>query len=283
MTRVIFFLLINFSSLTFGWNAIGHKLVAKIAYEHLHSDVRNKVDMLVSYLNQEYPDIENFIQIATWPDQLREQKIELFTHWHYIDNSFSTDGTPIKNLNDTDNASWAINQMNPILKNTRSNPYEKARFLAFLVHIVGDLHQPLHTVSRISAPLPDGDAGGNLFVLGTSQCLDLVNRPDNLHHIWDNGLGYFTHATENDIDRLAKDISDLYPQSFFGGLVEDLDQKNWEKEGMALATSFIYNTPENECPSKLYISKGQEIAKQRVALSGYRLAGLLNTLFASNK
>ena len=103
--------------------------------------------------------------MGPWPDTLRGQKIELYTRWHYTNLAFSADGTPLKNTVDTDNAVWAINHLLPIIGNTKANRFERARSLAFLVHIVGDLHQPLHSITRISAAHPEGDHGGNLYFI----------------------------------------------------------------------------------------------------------------------
>ena len=146
----------------FAWTPLGHMVIASIAYEQLRPEVKEKVDNLIGYMHQQYPEINSLAWAAAWPDLIRGQKIETYTHWHYTDVSFSTDGSALKNLKDTDNAVYELNNLMIVTKNTKANPYERTRFLAFLVHIVGDLHQPLHTVSNITANLPEGDRGGNL-------------------------------------------------------------------------------------------------------------------------
>jgi hypothetical protein len=276
----IFFVgLAIFSPLTNAWNAVGHMVIAKIAYDQLTPEVRNKVDALVVNLATEYPEIKNFTQMAPWPDQLRAQKIDSYTHWHYIDNAFSTDGTALKNLSDTDNVLWAIDKIKPVLQNEQANPYERARFLAFLVHIVGDIHQPLHTVSRISLAHPDGDQGGNLFVVNMNLPAH-KKTPSNLHRVWDEGLGFFVggDSMEN-IAALAEKITATYPKNYFGNQISDINLKDWTDEGMNSASSFVYNTLEGQVLSAAYIADGQAIAEQKAALAGYRLAELLNKLF----
>ncbi len=271
-------ILISFNS--YSWNALGHMVVANIAYEHLRPDVRLKVDKIVSDLSKEYPYITQFNQIGPWPDSLRAQRIEIFTHWHYIDLPLSADGTPIKTLQDTDNVVWAINHIKPIVKNNKANPYERARFLAFLVHLVGDIHQPLHTVGRISSNHPDGDKGGNLYIIRFPR--GSVNSMP-LHKLWDSGFGVFSDDTSKaSVDLLTNKISAEYPEQYFALKSSDFISENWAKEGMDLALSFVYTTPENETPSDNYIERGQQISEQRIALAGYRLANLLNQLLSSS-
>lgn len=259
---------------TYAWTALAHMVVADIAYERLQPKARIKIDKMVQDLSKEYPTVTLFNQMAPWPDTLRTQKIEAFTHWHYIDYAFSDDGTPIKNLIDTDNAVWAINQTQTVVKNSNANQFERARFLAFLVHIVGDLHQPLHTTTRISAANPDGDRGGNLFKVRAITG-DLVT----LHKFWDDGANSFTAepSTANSA-ALAHTITSQYPEEYFGVKTKEINPDIWVKEGFNLATSFVYTTPENQMPNNAYVSKTKEISQQRVALAGYRLANLLNSL-----
>jgi hypothetical protein len=259
---------------TFAWNAVGHMVVANIAYERLKPEVRAKVDKMTMDLAKEYPNITQFQQLAPWPDSLRSQRIETYTHWHYIDKAFSTDNTPLKDLNDSDNVVWALKQIIPVVGNNAVNPYERARFLAFLVHMTGDIHQPLHTTSRISAQHPNGDQGGNQFtVLAKGNHL----RGNNLHSLWDGGVGVVdVDSTKENIEAVTRSITKHYPESYFGDKIHDLKPEDWANEGFEVATKVVYNTPENQAPNTNYIETGKQTAEQRLALAGYRLAELLN-------
>lgn len=269
---------VSFSFNVYGWNALGHMVVADIAYQKVTPTVRAKLDKMILNFAKEYPQDTTLMKISSWPDALRGQKVESFTHWHYIDLALSTDGTPLKDLVDTDNAVWAVNTIEPVLKNTHANPFEQARFLAFLVHIVGDLHQPLHTTSRISAAHPDGDKGGNLFtVRHTAGSAASVS----LHKLWDDGAGYLDgEELDNHADTIAKYIMASYPEPFFGARVTDLNPTSWSKEGYNLAATVVYSTPENQVPSANYIENEKKTVQQQLALAGYRLANLLNLLLA---
>jgi hypothetical protein len=268
-----FLILFCFPISVFAWNIVGHKVVAQIAYQQLNPIAKEKVDSLVASMHQQYPMINSFADIACWPDKLREQKIDVYKHWHYADFSFSKDGTPLKDLLTTDNAIWAFNSIQIIVHNARANPYERARFLAFLAHIVGDLHQPLHTVSFISATLPDGDKGGNDYFVRYQHARI------SLHKLWDRGVDNFvgdnssTHA-----DQIANTLMTLYPQSYFAQRVNHLEAERWKEEGMSLAKEVVYATPYNQEISAEYIQNARLFAGQQVALAGYRLGNLLNQL-----
>ncbi|RDI45210.1 S1/P1 nuclease [Aquicella lusitana] len=271
----VFFCSLILPSVTFAWNALGHMVVAQIAYQELSPAARAKADKLVDYFHSEYPEMESFLNIAYWPDAIRSQKIDTYTRWHYIDIAFSNDGTPLKNLIDTDNAVWALNNVEKVVKNDKANPYERARFLAFLVHIVGDLHQPLHTVSYISAAHPDGDKGGNQYFIRYN------NDRINLHRLWDGGVGLFEQsATKENAASLAAIITARYPKDYFDKQIDDLNPDNWAQEGVATAKANVYNTPENLPPISGYIDNGKQTAQQRAALAGYRLAVLLDELLS---
>ncbi len=150
-------------------------------------------------------------------------------------------------------------------------------FLSFLTHIVGDLHQPLHTVTLFSAAHPDGDRGGNLYNIMYN------NKRTNTHSLWDSGVGTFESKSVSATDHakaLALTIMQLYPASSFGDKATDLNPDNWAQEGYENAKKYVYNTPENEAPSAAYITIGKQVAEKQAALAGYRLANLLNTLLS---
>lgn len=278
VTFLTFFVLSTSPITAFSWNELGHMVIANIAYENLQPSIRSKVDNLVSYINKEYLEMNSFTHIAYWPDSIRSQRIEMFTHWHYIDVPFSTDGTPLKDIVDKDNAVWALNHITPIVKNNRANVYERVRFLAFFAHIVGDLHQPLHTVSNISAAHPNGDKGGNLYMVRYK------NQLTKLHRLWDGGAGTFTcPPSDKNSASVAKMIMDHYPKSYFGDKINDLNPTHWTEEGMAIAKKYVYNTPENELLSTSYIENAKQIAEQEAALAGYRLANLLNQFLVDDR
>lgn len=275
LSRLLLIFLLLVSSATFAWNALGHMVIAQIAYENLQPAVKQKIDGLVNQFNYEYPDTKCFQQLAYWPDALRTQKIEAFTHWHYIDMPYRKDGKATKNLNDTDNALWALKQIYPVLAYERTNKYERARFLAFFVHVVSDLHQPLHTVSFMSDDHPDGDRGGNDYFVRYN------NKRVKLHTLWDNGIEVFKASpTISNALLFSRLVTKHYPKEYFGEKVSVQETETWLQEGMHNAKTYVYATPENQHVSAAYVENAKKISEQQIALAGYRLAVLLNRIFA---
>lgn len=263
----------------FAWNAVGHMVIAKIAYQNLTSVPQAKIDTAVSEFAKEYPDLNTFPLIAPWLDAVHwQQNIDVFTHWHYVGFEFK-DGAPIKSNLDSDNALWALAVLQPILKNPAVNQFERARFLAIFVHVVGDIHQPLHAASRVSDEHPDGDQGGNLYFIQYPEGTTIP-----LHSLWDNGCDFFSGDTSSqNIDALAQKVTADYPQAFFGDLSSDVSPSDWAQEDMKLAISQVYLTPANQVPSAEYLDVCKKTVEQRAALAGYRLAFILNKLMGIKK
>jgi len=185
-------------------------------------------------------------------------------YWHFIDTPFSTDGTPLPPI-PTPNAQERIALFRTVLAS--SSPDElKSYDLVWLLHIVGDIHQPLHACTRVSKLDPDGDAGGNLVKLDCTRC--------QLHFFWDDLLG-----TGNDLPSVLKKARKLpNPKA---ALVAKMDEKAWVAESLAVARQVVYSPPvgPNDGPYTLtldYQKKAGKLAKLRVALAGARLAKLLN-------
>lgn len=271
--RFLVLLLLVFSPLSYAWTKLPHMVIASIAYDNLKPHVAQNINTLVAALNKEYPRINTFLDLSNWADEIREEEVSAFTRWHFIDQSWSADGVPIQNLVTTDNAIWAIGVSSPVVQNKQVSLPDRARFLAFLTHIVGDIHQPLHASTRFSKNHRHGDLGGNEYKIiyqGTSE---------SIHYFWDDGVTYFrAEPTSQKAMEMAKHIMQDYPKSYFGPQVDDLDQNDWAQESLTIAKNFVYNAAEQSTPSAAYIAAGKKIAEQRVALAGYRLAALLNQL-----
>src|SRR6266567_2126987 len=192
----------------FGWDNLGHMAVAYVAYQHLNTTTKTRVDALLR-LNPDYakwkaaipsgtPAAKTkmivFMMAATWPDAIKSksgytddgseggnrpdgatslQNIGYSDHlhhkyWHFVDTPFSTDGTPVPAL-PTPNAGTQIATFRSVLASTESDKL-KSYDLVWLLHLVGDVHQPLHAATRVSSTDPQGDNGGNLVKLCAAPC-----------------------------------------------------------------------------------------------------------------
>ncbi|OGT21087.1 MAG: hypothetical protein A3C55_02760 [Gammaproteobacteria bacterium RIFCSPHIGHO2_02_FULL_42_13] len=260
-----------FPLILFAWGALGHQLVAQIAYEHLTGSAASRVNQLADNLMKDNKGAADFIKIATWPDDIRSNDVTAFNGWHYIAQPFSPDGQPLAQV-DYENVVWAILQSEKTLASPHSTEDQKAMFLGFLVHFVGDIHQPLHVSTRVTKQFPSGDMGGNDFLIQSPIAA-------NLHMLWDHMLGLYDNSAL-DLQTMASQIETDYPVQSFGQQVQDMDPMDWATEGFAIANTFVYNGVQFGAPvSQQYITAGQKIAEQRVALAGYRLAYTLNKIF----
>lgn len=281
--KIIFLLhfvaLIFFNTPALAWNAMGHRVIGEIAYQHLTPETKEKADQLINYLSNAYPYSSTFQTANSWADMIKQNDIHAFDSWHFYDKPYSTDKTATPTAIPFPNLLWSLEQSFEVLKSTHSNQYEKALFLRFFLHFVGDAHQPLHCITRYSQKFQEGDKGGNLF---------LLTDKDNLHSAWDNGLGIldqkcgFTRLKSK--SRQAKCLADKfqqdYPPAYFKTKITDLDFNHWLNDSYVLGIS-AYNTPENQALSETYIKSNQIIAEQQMTLAGYRLAALLNSLEAN--
>lgn len=154
----------------------------------------------------------------------------------------------------------------------------KSTAMRLLIHYVGDVHQPLHSTSRINDEFPKGDRGGNSFTLDDSL--------KELHAVWDSVLeefpGYNTLPLSDGnwtvFGDNAKRIRAAWP-------IEDKDANNldfssWAKEANELAKTVVYRggIKENEKVPKDYITNDRKLAEKQLSLGGARLANLLISL-----
>lgn len=252
----------------FAWNAMGHKLVAQIAYNNLTPEVKQ----LCNEYNKAYAKgtpKSTFVSNATWLDSIRAKDIHWFDTLHYIDIPFSNDETPLPTLQEV-NALSGINHAITVLSSAKTSKADKGLSLRILTHLVGDIHQPLHTVTRVSKQLPQGDMGGNLFPLASNSI------GSNLHKYWDNGAGILIGRNKkSQIELKARQLEEKWLCSQV-----DLHAKPevWIKSSHQLALNEAYNTIPNKRPSKKYQLNVQRITEKQIALSGCRLAYILNSI-----
>jgi len=285
------------------WDA-GHMLTAMIAYENLNPTAKKEVDALIKELEEDYPYANNFVSASTWSDNLKAEGVRNFDSWHYTNIPYNPYGVAIQ-AQPTVDIIWAIEQAKTALKRESVRDVDKARQLAFLIHFVGDIHQPLHSTTYYNNDLPAGNLGGNAFPIAS------FGRWKNLHAVWDDGCGFTSHLNDinaygkpreklninamNRIKSFADTIQLMHPMESLP-TVELLDQDFWALEGHKLAIKYGYKgvltvddeglkkyVQPNEPLSEYYLEAGKKIAAERLALGGYRLAKILNELFPEEK
>jgi len=266
------------------WNAEGHMVVAQIAYNHLEPDVKARCDALIAVSIPSFTSssTSTFVTAACWADDF---KSSLGTGiWHYIDIPFSLDGTPTNGVvADTFDVVRAINMCVATLQNPAANQSTQAVCLRYLIHFVGDVQQPLHASTAVSAAYPQGDAGGNDFTV--------KGFGGELHALWDEGGGFLTDSVSRPLSTTAAKtlsnkaalVESIYPYDYTTNLNIVQDPIIWAREGWSLAQTVSYvGITQGATPSASYLNSATNTTILRMAQGGHRLADLLNTIMGTN-
>ncbi|MDF1757250.1 MAG: S1/P1 nuclease [Legionellaceae bacterium] len=266
MKKITLVFLLIISSNLFAWNALGHRIIAQIAFDNMDGKSRAIASKYNSSLNTNGHSY-SMINSAVWLDHLYSEKYKTLRTLHYIDIPFSTDNTTLPKTNHF-NAVFAILIANQILSDKNSSRLDKAISSRILWHVVGDIHQPMHAVSRISKQYPNGDRGGNLVRLTKNPTAK------NLHAYWDRGAGKFIGRKRYravDVKNIASEIERKWPCNLKD---MQLNPNSWALESYTIARNFSYA----ESFDANYQTKAQEISERRVALAGCRLAALVKNI-----
>jgi hypothetical protein len=307
------------------WNEAGHCTVAAIAWRQLDEAQRRAVGELLThhphyekFLIARKPDGVDvhewaFLRSSVWSDWVRPSRPgtaeELFKgpeitsfhrgEWHYIDtpwvvpqdeNKVDPATRPAATRPAKENILRAMATNAKILADSSIPPADRAVAFCWIMHTVGDVHQPLHAISMYSQEFPDGDRGGNEIIIREN---DLVLR---LHAYWDGALGN-SDAYEA-IEFLADGILDD-PRLARGKLREMAERPafaQWADESYRWAGALAYlngrlrgassdahyrkQITDADVPPTphSYYANTRELVRRRVALAGYRLAEQISTL-----
>ena len=278
------FLILCAPSMSLGWGAGGHMMVAKIAFQRLNPRARAQANQLLAIqINPAAVSAasKDFVSASHWADDLRPfAEFDSFKPLHFIDGPFSLDGTTLPTV-PTPNIVTALEENVNILK-TSSDQNARAQALRFIIHFVGDIHQPLHCATRVDSAHPDGDHGGNLVTIKVS------GKTTNLHSYWDGGIGSFPKTGPNFKPPPLSQIGPAVTRALAGNPATDPAIKlndpfnfgAWADESLQLAKDAAYKGMTNGgTPSASYKAKAVKVARKRVAWGGYRLAALLNSIW----
>jgi hypothetical protein len=253
------------------WNEKGHLVTARLAWFQLTQEQRAKVVAILKkhphyeeYLLAGRPegfseDEWAFMRAATWADWVRGRRAFDHPTWHYINYPIVPAGSSVDATKHEPPAMQEniVNQLPICLEKIRNgSDEEKAIYLTWLFHLVGDIHQPLHCAAVYSERFPEGDRGGNLALIRT--------RTDttNLHSFWDGLLGRGTSAGEigkdvQEIEQVVKDrAGDIRKE-----LAEHTTFASWGREGLELAKRVVYLNGD----LKVAVSRGDRSARDAEA------------------
>ncbi len=259
---------IFFSLSARSWDALGHKVVAQIAWDNLSAHSRLRFSAYNRVLSHAVA-ANTWLDAAVWLDTLHSRALSQLRPMHYIDLPVAFDGSSLKQVKaNRMNAVLAYQQALIRLNAPLADAVERAIALRILLHVVGDLHQPMHAVTCVSKQHPEGDRGGNLTFLRKNS----VSR--NLHQYWDRGAGVLSgSATSAHVRKIARQIETRYPCN---QLSSDANPTHWAQESHQIAVNEIYPQLQQLVEPQGMINARQRV-QQQLALAGCRLAMMLNT------
>jgi len=249
------------------WGPKGHQVVADVAYSRLTPQTRKNLKLLLGH--------ETLASISTWADDVRKQHDEAYD-WHFVDIPTGAAGfdeqrdcfRPQDKHKDaqTDHHNCVVDRIEIFehaLSDANATQEQRAEALRWVVHFVGDLHQPLHAI--------DEARGGNdikLPVFGNPQCGDY---PCNLHWVWDSILLEHAGLSEHDYVRRVQKLirTEHLDQQAGGGPVD------WANESHLQARKILQDKPASV--DQAYYDANIRLVDEKLALAGIRLASVLNT------
>jgi hypothetical protein len=254
------------------WGKTGHRVVAAIADTQLSGLARAHVREILG------PG-ESLDEAANWPDEMRSDPAQFWqktsTPWHYV----TVDGITYDHAPAEGDALEALNHFKRVLQDPTADLADKQLALRFVIHIVGDLHQPLH-VGKCC------DRGGN------DVKVTWFGKPTNLHAVWDSALVDDEQLSFSELAaKLERHISDKQLIAWW-----DINPRDWISESAEYRDSLYPTAADMPKPKKgEKVKKGQPVLpelsysyvyrftplmEQRLSQAGVRLAAYLNWVFA---
>ncbi len=293
----------------FAWDDVGHKLTTYIAWERMTPQVREKVSILLrnapedSDLSVLYPkdsrseaakQREHFTLASIWADIIKERGFPVRykkynqSNWHYFDDFWTMENGQLKIIEKPDEdggqAVPKLFEFEKVLRDSAVSDADKSIALAWVLHLGGDIHQPLHCSARVTPEEPKGDQGGNLFSLTPKETPR--NQQENLHSFWDSIIkqSILRQNDEPDSIYLVNIAQGIMKKHDFAKMQNRLKLgkfDEWHKEGMQIATTQVFPSTliRFQTPSEDYKKTAFKIAEEQIALAGYRMGEMLNQIF----
>lgn len=239
------------------WGPEGHEIVAQIAEAHLSPAALQAADELLGGQHQ-------LPRVANWADQVRKSRSES-APWHFVDIPFAAEAFDAERdcVKHKGCIVEAIPHFVKILADSDNSPTARTEALKYIVHFVGDIHQPLHCGER------NGDKGGNLCSVRWPG----ESKPVKLHLVWDVTLVESLLNT-TDVEKLKAAITPEQAATWATGTTAD-----WAWESHRLAVTKAYGEIPETGTHRLsdeYVTAGQQIVAEQLSKAGIRLAHLLN-------
>ena len=249
---LILFLVPFIMNQAFAWGQTGHRVVGLVAEQHLTKKARKKVEAVLQH--------NSLAEVADWMDNIRSDEKYNFTEdWHWVT---IPDGMKYAETQKNPNGDLVmkLEEIVAALKAHNLDQNKEEEYLKYLVHLVGDLHQPLHVGGK-------DDQGGNRVRL------QWFGQNSNLHRVWDSEM----------IE--GKDLSFTELADFVGPVTKE-QIKEWQAntipdwaQGMMVYRPQVYKLPEDGKLGYVYSYENFGTVQKLLLQAGIRLAGLLNQIY----
>jgi len=251
-----------------GWGPEGHEIVGSLAQTRLTENAKRGIRSLIGD--------GSLASIANWADEVRPERDETY-NWHFVDipkdaSGFSDDRDCfLPNSRHkgaaTDHHNCVVDRIEifkQVLGDRTAPRNDRIEALKFLVHFVGDVHQPFHAIGEA--------AGGNGIAVTEFGSTECGRHPCNLHGAWDSGLIQHTGmGVDEYVAHLEKLISEEH-------LTASGSPEAWANESHRYAQSAWLN--DGAQIDESYYQKQIKVVDERLALAGLRLAAVFNEAFA---
>jgi hypothetical protein len=251
---LIFVIAVLLSNIAWGWGREGHRIIATVAEDHLNETTKVMIQSLIGN--------NHLYSIASWADDIRKERRDT-APWHYVNIPFgstynaSRDCPPPKSC-----VVEKINEFMRVLTDKKAPREQRAEALKWVVHLVGDIHQPLHAAKEA-----EGGNGVHVKFLGDDRC---GPHDCNLHGVWDTSMILHAGLKPEDYDeQLEKLIKSEHMAAQDGGTPEE-----WANESVRLAQAAWVQDGANL--DEQYYRKEITVVDRQMALAGLRLAKMLN-------
>ena len=235
------------------WGPTGHRTVGKIAEKHLKKSVKCKIEKILNG--------ESLAFVSTYADEIKsDRSYSKFYTWHYVNFPFNTDYNDSKK-NPKGDLVTGIETCIKILKDKNSSKKDKAFYLKMLVHLIGDLHQPLH-VGRAK------DKGGNTIQV------QWFKKGTNLHRVWDVEMIEEWNMSYIELADNTKTLSKTEIANYQKGSVLD-----WIYDSQKLAKMVYASAESGDKLRYRYSYDHFGTVRTQLQKGGLRLAKLLNEIF----
>ncbi len=261
-------------------------MVSEIAMQLVKPSVAAFVNEVTANFSRigPFPQNPDAVQLACWPDDIKSN-MRAMNGWHFIDQPYLRAGGVAPPTIEPENIVVEINNMYQSVKRN-PNFWELSFAIAWLIHLFGDIHQPLHCVTMYSSQFPTGDAGGNLFKI----YVDGVKT--DLHGYWDSVCGMWSEdparpmnaSSASTFRQRATLLLQKYNSTFSDSMKRVYDPATMANESYQFAVSDAYGGLQPlDTITTQYHDRCVATAESRIVLAGIRLANQFDYLFSSKR